>query len=192
MQSIGKTVKLNRTWKGLSSNELAKKAGISASYLSKIEGDKVNPSIGVIVDIAGALDIGLDELLNGGSGLSTETSGQKVRPNLCATVVRASQRKTMRPAGASVIYELLTPDLQRDIQFIMVRHIPGEKVLVYSHIGEESILCLDGKAKVTVADEVLILDPGDCISYDCSIPHSVTALGDAPCVIVSASTPPSF
>lgn len=192
MQSIGKTVKLHRTWKGLSSHELANKAGISASYLSKIEGDKVNPSIGVILDIADALEISLDELLNGMSGLSTETRIQKVRPNLRATVVRASQRKTMRPAGTSVIYELLTPDLQRNIQFIMVRHNPGEKVLTFSHIGEESILCLDGKAKVTVADEVFILDPGDCISFDCSIPHSVTALGDAPCVIVSASTPPSF
>jgi transcriptional regulator with XRE-family HTH domain len=192
MQSIGKTIKLNRTWKGLSSNELSKKANISASYLSKIEGDKVNPSISVIMDIANALEISLDELMNAGNSIPAEPDNPYIHPNLRATVVRSNQRKTMRPAGASVIYELLTPDLQRNIQFILVRHIPGEKVLTYSHIGEESILCMEGKAKVTVAEEVFILDPGDCISYDCSIPHSVTAIGDAPCVIISASTPPSF
>jgi transcriptional regulator with XRE-family HTH domain len=192
MQYIGKTIKLNRTWKGLSASKLANKAGISSSYLSKIEGNKVNPSIGVVVDIANALDVNLDELMKTGYSLPTDTNGQNLKPNLRAAVVRSEERKTMRPVGSSVVYELLTPDLQRNIQLILVRHKPGEKEIFFSHIGEESILCLESKARVTVGNEIFILDPGDCLSFASTISHSVTTVGDAPCVIISAQTPPSF
>lgn len=192
MQSLGKTIKLHRTWKDISSNELAQTAGISSSYLSKIENDKTNPSINVVAAIANALDINIDELLHTGNQ-SPSSSGEGTRKrNLLPAIVRSTERKTMTPAGSSVSYELLTPDLQRNLQFIMVCHKPGEKVKYYSHIGEESILCIEGSAQVTVGEEVFVLNPGDCISYDSSISHSVTTVGDEPCVIVSAQTPPSF
>jgi quercetin dioxygenase-like cupin family protein len=98
----------------------------------------------------------------------------------------------MRPANSSVVYELLTPDLQRRLQFILVRHLPGETVHTYAHEGEETVLCLEGRLCIVVGEQEFILEPGDTISFDSLAPHSATAVGEAPAVIVSAQTPPSF
>jgi len=46
-----------REYKNMRINELAKKIGISGSYLSQIENGKRNPTIETLKNIASALDI---------------------------------------------------------------------------------------------------------------------------------------
>ena len=193
MDTIGRIIRLHRTWKGFSSSELAERAGISSSYLSKVEGDKVNPSIALLSDIADALEMDLETLFKHESNdLPKEQREQPKKQNLNPIVIRSDARKTLKPAGSSSIYELLTPDLQRNLQLIIVRHVPGEKGQVFSHVGEESMYCVEGQLQVNVGTEVFILNSGDCISFDSLIHHSVTAVGDHIAVLISAQTPPSF
>ncbi len=52
---------------GLKQMEVAEKAGISCSYLSKIETGKVRYSLAVLIQIAKVLDIDPGELLTDGS-----------------------------------------------------------------------------------------------------------------------------
>ena len=55
-----------RAWrehKGMKLNELARKAGVSPSYLSQIENGKRNPSVESIKAIAAALDIAPEILI---------------------------------------------------------------------------------------------------------------------------------
>jgi putative transcriptional regulator len=51
-----------RNKKGMSQTELAKKLGISASYLNRIEKGTKDPSLRLAVRIAHALDVKLDDL----------------------------------------------------------------------------------------------------------------------------------
>lgn len=60
----GNIVKL-RDHHGLSQDELAYRADITRAYLSGIEGGKRNPTIGVLANIAGALDVTLEDLVAG-------------------------------------------------------------------------------------------------------------------------------
>ena len=53
--------------KALKQMEVAEKAGISCSYLSKIETGKVRYSLAVLIQIAKVLDIDPGELLTDGS-----------------------------------------------------------------------------------------------------------------------------
>lgn len=51
--------------------ELAKKAGLSQGYLSDLEKNKFNPTTPIIIGIAVALDVSVDELL----GINNKKAG---------------------------------------------------------------------------------------------------------------------
>jgi len=189
--NVGIAIRQERLWLGLTSAELAGRASLSPAYLSRIEKGNANPSLNVLSRIAGALGLPREVLLKDGDK-RTGRAEQGKNPHLKATVVRRLERKSMRTPNSSVIYELLTPDLQRNLQFIMAIHTPGETVQEFAHEGEESILCLSGSTKVVVGGEEFVLEPGDCVCFDSSVRHSATAIGNEPGTIVSAQTPPSF
>ena len=62
-RKIGLKIAYYRKRKALKQMEIAEKAGISCSYLSKIETGKVRYSLAVLMQIAQALDIDPGELL---------------------------------------------------------------------------------------------------------------------------------
>ena len=55
--NIGKTVKLLRTAAEISQGELARRLGVTASYLSLVEGDRRKPSLPFLESIAGQFRI---------------------------------------------------------------------------------------------------------------------------------------
>lgn len=60
---IGEKIKLSREKHKITQKELAKRAGISNTYLSDIERMRTNPSIKVLKQIADALDEEIRNLL---------------------------------------------------------------------------------------------------------------------------------
>lgn len=56
-QLLARNVRYFRTNKSLSQDTLAAKCGIFRTYLSRIETGKCNPSLSVLVALAGALDV---------------------------------------------------------------------------------------------------------------------------------------
>lgn len=54
--TIGETIRMFRTYEGLTQAQLAKKAGLSAVSISKIEGDDVIPSSNHMKSISKALN----------------------------------------------------------------------------------------------------------------------------------------
>lgn len=63
--SIGRTIKVLRTDRGLDRKDLAEEVGISYSYLTEIENGNKPPSSTVLAAIATALDVQLHELIAG-------------------------------------------------------------------------------------------------------------------------------
>jgi len=63
-KTLASNIKKYRQKTGLSQDQLARKAGIPYSTFLKIEsGYTPNPSIQAVVNIAGALDVSIDELV---------------------------------------------------------------------------------------------------------------------------------
>lgn len=62
--SIGKKLREIRNARGLTQHELAQKANISRSYLGDIEGDRYNPSVDTLRDLADALSVHLSVFFN--------------------------------------------------------------------------------------------------------------------------------
>lgn len=67
LKKIGLKIAYYRKRKALKQMEVAEKAGISCSYLSKIETGKVRYSLAVLIQIAKVLEIDPGELLTDGS-----------------------------------------------------------------------------------------------------------------------------
>ena len=194
--SIGKKIHLYRMHANLNIEKLAKLSGISPSYISKVESDKSIPSIDVLESLSSALETTASKLLAyppfSPSNVASGSHETKKRPKLLPIVVRKNGRKKIRPPNTNVDYELLTPDLQRDLEFVMVVHPPREKTEPFSHVGEESMLCLSGSICIVIGEEKFVLHEGDTLSFDCSVPHYVINDSDEDAVLVIASTPASF
>ena len=62
----------------------------------------------------------------------------------------------------------------------------------YTHAGEECGLVLEGTFKGVFGDREVVLEAGDSVYYDSSIPHYWENAGDVDVRAIWAITPPSF
>ncbi len=178
--SIGSRIRAVRTLRGISSSELARAAGVSRGLISQVELDRANPSVDTLRRIAAALDSPIASFFD-----EAPTNG---------IVVRSNDRRTMRIPRSGLTYQLLTPDLNRQIEFILIELEPGQggTRAAYGHPGEEAALVLEGQLHVWIGDEEHLLEAGDSISFNSGVPHRIGNLGSEPTVLVSAITPPHF
>jgi transcriptional regulator with XRE-family HTH domain len=78
---IGRTIERLRTERGLSQQELAKRARVTQAYVSELErGLRSNPSIAVITRLAQALGLSLIAFLETSGGAETLRRAQNQRP----------------------------------------------------------------------------------------------------------------
>jgi transcriptional regulator with XRE-family HTH domain len=206
---LGDRLRTIRSTKGMTLAELSTGAGVSRSMLSRIERNEAAPTITTLQKIARSLDVTIGRLVEddrsdpdtpGGdlppehgssTPLRTAAAERRIGP-AAVSVVRADRRKRMvLPWGAN--YDLLTPDLQRRIEFILISYpVNGGSGDLYSHEGEECGFVIEGRFNGVVGDQEFTLEPGDSISYPSTLPHRWENAGDTEARAVWAVTPPSF
>ena len=105
-------------------------------------------------------------------------------------MVKKAERQFMAKAGTSFgySYETLAHKYPNKRMEPAILTIPGDskKSLIFQHEGEEMVLVLEGTMRFIHGEEAYILEPGDCVYYDSSIPHyALSADGrDVKCVDV--------
>lgn len=163
--------------------ELAKASGVSAGRISQLERGSGNPSFETLWKLARALDEPLGAFFDG------------VDTNPGRMLVRRKEAKRLVVPRDGLVYELLTPDLQRSLEVFRI-YIPpmfDKRANRITHIGEECIHLLSGKLTVYIADSVYDLEPGDTITYNPGMPHAVgNPSPTEPASVIAAVTPPSF
>lgn len=179
-----------RRGSSLTTRELATRAGVSASLVNQVETGKVGASITTLRRLAAGLGVPIAEFfaesLPGPGSVFPE-------PGSNAAVVRRDKRKRLRVPESQILYELLTPDLNWNIEFVWIELQPGHKPAPpMAHVGQECVLVISGVLHLTIGDEVHILQAGDSAAYDSSIPHTIENHGREPVIQVSAITPPRF
>lgn len=179
---ISKNICEYRKRKGLTIKELAELTGVTSSLLSQIEKGSANPSINTIKQISIALDVPLFNFFINDS--YTE--------NL---VVRKDKRKRMVfSEDDDFAYELLTPNLQGDIEFVLMK-IPAKESSSseeFSHKGEEVAYIVKGKVNLFMLNSVIELNSGDSVKIPALSKHRWENLSDEECEVIFAVTPPSF
>ncbi len=187
---MGEHLRAARRDRHLSLRVLAERLGVSPSLISQIETGRANPSVSTLYAIAAELDVSLDELLFNDRRPSeppspTSRGGGATSGTMTQTppVQRATSRHRIRLASG-VLWERLTTLSEPGVEFLHVTYEVGGASsppdAFQRHPGHEWGYVLSGRLQVRIGFEEYILEPGDAISINSSIPHRLATIGDQP------------
>ena len=204
MKELGKRIRKLRLERQLTLEQLSGKTGLSKSFLSQIERGLVEPSITSLKKIAKQFGFSVVNLFSNGNEANAgwgyghtgpESNGQSPTYIEDVKVVRVDRRKKFALPGSKVMYDLITPDMNRRLEVMYMQvnegETSGENPMV-DPPGEKIGIVLKGSLEVTVGKEVYQLDTGDSIYYPANIPHSWRALEGDVIQVMWILTPPSF
>ena len=170
---LGNRLSTFRKLNGLSLEQLAKRAGLTKSYLSKLERDLSSPTIATLLKLARAL------------GLSAEQLIGEAEQDDDIVLVRAGDRVPFARSREreGYVYEAIAANRTRKAMAPFIMSPPmtvNEKTDLASHAGEELVFLLSGVMEMVFVDRVIRLEAGDSLYFNASIPHRSRSLGDAP------------
>jgi len=178
---VGQRIKELRVAKGLSLEDVVAKSGIAETTIAGIERHLISPPLGTLVSLAKVLEVSVGDFF-----------GETGDAAYC--IVRSGDRKTVSRFNSSngktsgYSYEALGQQKKkRQMEPFLVTLSPTEvrQVEPNQHIGEEFLFVLEGKVEVRLLDHTDILDPGDSIYYDSTMPHIVACHGEQPATILA-------
>jgi transcriptional regulator with XRE-family HTH domain len=172
----------------LSLRELARRLDVSPSLVSQIETGKIQPSVGTLYAMVSELGVSFDDVFAAAEPATPESAEQADAPAPAdrpageeSRVQRAGTRRAIE-LESGVRWERLTTWNDRDVDFLYAIYEVGgasspEGKLV-RHSGREFGIVLAGRLGVTVGFEEQVLEPGDSISFESTIPHRLHNDGD--------------
>lgn len=148
-----------RHTRALTQDALARGAGVPRSTIANLESGEGNPSLSVLVKVAGALGVPIDELL--------ASPRAKVRRWNADEVALQSK-------GRGVTIRPLVPEPVPDSMMEVMDFAPGAVMGGTPHLPgtREFFTCLEGRVRLLVAGEVYALNTGDVLAFPGNLPHS--------------------
>lgn len=185
MPRIGSRLHHARLLREIRMKDLAALAGCSESLISKIENNKVVPSLGALHRICEALNLALGDIL----AAPAENGGIVTRAGERRIVEMDSLRK-----GTGIRLERLIPYakghlLQGNIHVIAPG---GSSDGVIKHNGEEVGYVISGEIELVVDGQVYRVFAGDSFCYRSELPHGHRNPGKTEARVLFVNTPPSF
>ena len=151
--------------RGWTLDELAARAGISASTLSRLESGKRQASLELLLPLTRRLGIHIEDLL------PVENRDPRIR--------RSAVRRDgmvivpLSPEGSPVhTYQITYPP---------VEELPRMRV----HDGYEWLYVLGGQLRLRLGEQDLTLVPGEAAEFDTRTPHAMNAAGNKPAQVIS-------
>ena len=180
--NIGQKIQKFRTQQGLSLRGLAEKTGITASMISQIEKNTVNPSIHTLKTLAETLDFPLYVLFQEDSDPEQEL------------IVRNGEYRSIGNRNSEVAYNLLTADTKGSIEFVLMEIPPYTTTSdrERSHVGEETAYVEQGDVVISLNGEPFTLHTGDAVRIPAGTDHRWYNPGNTMVRVIFAVTPPSF
>src|SRR5919112_6100566 len=173
--NVGTALRSVRKARALSLADVAEATGISASFLSLVENDRSDITIGRLVRLLDFYGISITDLL--------PPSAAGGYPE----VVQPPERKLVRSPAEGIAVYLLTPDTRHVMMPLLVEFDAGAGLAEPGrHAGEEFVLVLEGTLRLELEGaEARTLGPGDSAYYPAERPHTLrNASGERPLRVV--------
>jgi transcriptional regulator with XRE-family HTH domain len=169
--AVGPHLRALRRERGTTLAALAAQTGISVSTLSRLESGARRPTLELLLPLARAYGVTLDELVDAPPAGDPRVA---LRP-----VTRSGMTvwPLTRRSGGIQAYKLRFTAETR-----------GEPDL-RTHEGYEWMYVLDGRLRMILGDHDLILGPGEAAEFDTRVPHWFGAAGDEPVEVLSLFGP---
>ncbi|MEZ0068629.1 transcriptional regulator with XRE-family HTH domain [Streptacidiphilus sp. MAP12-20] len=156
-----------RAKRGLTLAALSEETGISKSTLSRLESGQRRPSLELLLPLAAAYRVPLDDLVGA--------------PEVGDPRVRLTPRAM--PNGGTVIPLTRGPGpLQAYKMIINDRGVDPD---LRTHEGYEWLYVLDGRLRLVLADHDLTLGPGEAAEFDTRLPHWFSSADGRPVEVLS-------
>lgn len=181
-ESVGASIRGLRKARRFTLEQLAERAGVSKSVLSKIEHGKVSSPISTYSRICSALNASLADMFS-------EEDGED------PLVVRKPERKPLSRAGTQFGYGYysLSPNRPggRMAPFLLIYPHDLPEIPTFHHGGEEFVFILKGKLEFIYGDKTLTLSEGDSLYIDAKVRHGARAIGGRDCeaLVIGTSFP---
>lgn len=165
LKQVGPRLRALRHQRGWTLEELAERAEMSPSTLSRLESGKRQASLELLLPLTKQLGVRIDDLL------TQHTRDPRVR--------RPEIRRDghvivpLAPEGAAVkTYKITFPPAREEPQ-------------LKTHEGYEWLYVLSGKLRLRLGERDLTLVRGEAAEFDTRIPHALWAAGGKPAQIMS-------
>ena len=172
---IGAKIRTLRLKKKMGLVELGRHTGLSAALLSKIERDRLFPTLPTLLRIALVFSVDLEFFF----------AGAREKPVMA--VVRKAHRVRLpeREGGESAYrFESLDyPVTERRFNSYYADFLPVSRAALrlHDHPGVELIYALQGTLSVHIGGEEHTLEAGDSMYFDSSVPHGYRRSGGRAC-----------
>ncbi|GAA1133226.1 MULTISPECIES: helix-turn-helix domain-containing protein [Microbacterium] len=162
---IARTLRREREAAGISVSELARRAGVSKATVSQLESGAGNPSVETLWALGVALGVPFAVLVD--------------QQSHAPTLIRADDLAGVPSSAAAYSATLLSaspPGARRDIYLIKAE--PGDaRRSDPHHPGTiEHVVLMTGRAQVGPAEDPVLLNPGDYLTYPGDAPHVFEAV----------------
>ena len=161
-----------RESRGLTQAQVSKLAGIPRPTWANLESGEANPTLAVLVRVAAALQVTIEELLS-----PPRASARRYTPDELPQRIR----------GGVEVRKLL-PDALPGLDIERMALPPGARMVGTPHTPgtREYLTCESGQVELVVAGEQWTLSPGDVVVFRGDQRHSYVNDGDRPAVAYSA------
>ncbi|MEU6715699.1 helix-turn-helix transcriptional regulator [Nonomuraea sp. NPDC046802] len=155
LQSVGPHLRSLRVERGATLAQLSKSTGISVSTLSRLESGRRKPTLELLLLLARAHQVQLDELID-----VPMTGDPRVHMRPFKRNGQTFIPLSRRPGGVQAFKQIYPP------------HWPGYEPEQQVHEGYEWLYVLAGRLRLLLGKHDVILKPGEVAEFDTRTPHA--------------------
>jgi transcriptional regulator with XRE-family HTH domain len=154
-----------RELRGFTLTEMSERTGISKSTLSRLETGQRKPSLELLLPLAQAYRVPLDDLVG-----APEVGDPRIR--LRPRKVNGRTVLPLTHPGGVQAWKIVIPKSQST---------PAPR----THDGFEWLYVLSGRMRLILGDQDLVLGVGEAAEFDTRLPHWFGSTGDGPAEVLS-------
>ncbi|MEV6329090.1 XRE family transcriptional regulator [Streptomyces sp. NPDC051909] len=170
LTEVGPRLRRIRRERGATLADLSASTGISVSTLSRLESGQRRPSLELLLPIARAHQVPLDELVG-----APPVGDPRVKARPIRRHGRTLYPLTRQPGGLQAYKVLQEPGAEQ----------PDPRV----HEGYEWLYVLSGRLRLVLGDHDVELGAGEAAEFDTRVPHWFGPAGDRPVEFLSLFGP---
>ncbi len=165
LAEVGPRLRRLRVRRGVTLTALAAETGISKSTLSRLESGQRKPSLELLLPLAAAHHLPLDELVG-----APRVGDPRVRLKPRTRNGRLVYPLTQGSSSLAVWKVVIPPEPERRLR---------------THAGYEWLYVLAGELRLILGEHDLTMRPGEVAEFDTALPHWFGPAADAPVEILS-------
>lgn len=158
--AVGPRLRALRQERGATLAQLSRTTGISVSTLSRLESGQRRPTLELLLLLARAHAVPLDELVD-----APATGDPRVHP------------RPVRRGGTTVVPLTRRPGGLQAFKMLIPVWAPGPPPELQVHEGYEWMYVLSGRVRLLLGEHDLVLLPGEVVEFDTHVPHAFGSAG---------------